>query len=221
MEFLYAAHVPAGEGPYPTVLALHGWGANAHDLLGLAPYLHGGDALVLCPQGPVTVPVGQGMVGYGWFPLSGGGELDATQLTMAGLRLKTFLDQAMETYAIDTKHLLVMGFSQGGVMAYDLVLKDPGHYTGLVAMSSWLPPELTPAESLADEHSSLPVMVVHGSGDPMIPIERAQESRDRLIKLGLSPTYREYDMEHEIRPDTLRDIVQWAEDKVFSPILVA
>jgi phospholipase/carboxylesterase len=221
MEFVYAAHVPAGEGPYPTVLALHGWGAHAQDLLGLAPYLHGGDALVLCPQGPVTVPTGQGMVGYGWFPLSGGGELDPTQLTMAGLRLKTFLDQAMETYPIDTKHLLVMGFSQGGVMAYDLVLKDPGSYTGLVVMSSWLPNQLKPADSLASEHASLPVMVVHGTEDPMIAVARARESRNRLIALGLSPTYREYEMQHEIRPEALGDIVQWAEDKIFSPILVA
>ena len=37
MELLYTAHVPSGEGPFPTILALHGWGASAHDLLGLAP----------------------------------------------------------------------------------------------------------------------------------------------------------------------------------------
>jgi len=220
MELLYTAHVPAGEGPFPTILALHGWGASAHDLLGLAPYLHGGDALVLCPQGPVTVPVGQGMVGYGWFPMAGGGELDTTQLTMAGLRLKTFLEQAMETHPIDPRHLLVIGFSQGGVMAYDLVLRDPGRYTGLIAMSSWLPPELKPADELGD-HAELPVMVVHGTKDPMIPVERARESRERLTQLGLSPTYREYEMQHEIRPEALRDVVQWSEDKIFSVIQLA
>jgi len=52
MDLLHTAHVPAGDGPFPTVIALHGWGASAHDLLGLAPLLHGGGALVLCPQGP-------------------------------------------------------------------------------------------------------------------------------------------------------------------------
>lgn len=218
MELLYTAHVPAGEGPFPTIIALHGWGASAHDLLGLAPYLHGGEALVLCPQGPVQLPIGQGVVGYGWFPMSGGAELDPSVLTMAGLRLKAFLDEALEVHPVDRKHLLVMGFSQGGVMAYDLVLRDPASYTGLIAMSSWLPPDLKVSEALADEHSSLPVMVVHGTQDPMIPVERAQESRERLISLGLSPTYREYEMQHEIRPEALRDIVGWAEDKIFSPI---
>ena len=41
MSLLYTAHVPAGDGPFPAIVALHGWGASAHDLLGLAPALVG------------------------------------------------------------------------------------------------------------------------------------------------------------------------------------
>jgi predicted esterase len=55
----------------------------------------------------------------------------------------------------------------------------------------------------------------------MIDVERARESRDRLIQMGVSPTYREYEMEHGISPEALRDIVEWLEEKVLSPILVA
>src|SRR5215210_1579686 len=64
-KLTYAAHVPEGDGPFPSVILLHGWGANAHDLLGFAPFLHGGNALVLCPQGPFSLPIGYGMRGYG------------------------------------------------------------------------------------------------------------------------------------------------------------
>src|SRR5258708_39856703 len=67
-ELLYTAHVPGGEGPFPTLFLLHGWGASAHDPLGLAPLLHGGRAPVLCPQGPVVGPIGGGERGYGWVP---------------------------------------------------------------------------------------------------------------------------------------------------------
>ena len=63
MKLLHTAHVPAGDGPFPTIIALHGWGASAHDLFGLAPILDAGRSLVLCPQGPVPVQTGPGAVG--------------------------------------------------------------------------------------------------------------------------------------------------------------
>lgn len=221
MELLHAAHVPAGDGPFPTILALHGWGASAHDLFGLAPVIHDGDALILCPQGPVEMQTGPDSRGYGWFPISSGGPPDPAAMVAAGFQLRTFLDQALECYPIDPKRLLLMGFSQGGVMAYDLVLRDPSRYAGLVAMSSWLPNDIANTIEMRDEHAHLPVMVTHGLKDPMIDVERARESRDRLIQMGVSPTYREYEMEHGISPEALRDIVAWLEEKVLSPILVA
>ena len=75
MELLHTVHIPVGDGPFPAVIALHGWGASAHDLFGLAPYLHGGEAVVICPQGPVEFEIGPGTSGYGWFPLTEGGIL--------------------------------------------------------------------------------------------------------------------------------------------------
>ena len=58
MDLFHTLQHPAGPGPHPTIIALHGWGANAHDLFGLAPHLLGGEALVVCPQGPIEVPQG-------------------------------------------------------------------------------------------------------------------------------------------------------------------
>ena len=100
MELLHTAHVPTGAGPFPTVLALHGWGSNAHDLLGLAPYLLGGDALVICPQGPLTVPVGPGSEGHGWFPISGGGPPDVAAFERGAETARGFLNLAVEQYPV-------------------------------------------------------------------------------------------------------------------------
>src|SRR5262249_20370459 len=117
MDLLHTAHVPAGEGPFPTILALHGWGASAHHLLGLAPVLLGGEALVLCPQGPVAFQVGPGMAGYGWFPIVSGRPPDAAEFAKGADALRAFLDAALHAYPVDPRKLVVLGFSQGGVMA--------------------------------------------------------------------------------------------------------
>jgi len=221
MELLYTAHVPPGDGPFPTILALHGWGASAHDLIGLAPILHGGGALVLCPEGPVAFEIAEGMLGFGWWPITEERELDPQAFDEAREKLRRFLDEACERYPIDPRKIVVLGFSQGGVMAYDLVLSQPARFAGLVALSSWLPQPVAQAIPQVEGLENLPALVIHGSQDPMIPVERAQESRETLLKRGLNVQYREFEMQHEISPEALRELVVWLEEKVFNLIQLA
>jgi phospholipase/carboxylesterase len=221
MDLLYTAHVPTGDGPFMTVISLHGWGASAHDLLGLAPHLHGGEALVLCPQGPVAFQTGPGQKGFGWFPITGGGPMDPAEFAKGRDVLARFIDQAFETFPIDPRKLAVMGFSQGGVMAFDLVLRDPVRFAGLAALSSWLPNDLANTIPVDQGLAGFPVLVQHGTSDPMIPVERGRETRQRLTQMGVDLSYREYEMQHELRPESLRDLVSWLDDKVFQPIMLA
>ncbi len=212
MDLLHTLYEPVGPGPHPTVLTLHGWGANALDLLGLAPYLAGGRFLVLCPQGPVEVPLGQA-TGFGWFPLTAGGPVDM-QAFRAGLdAVRRFLDDAVRRYPIDRGRLVIMGFSQGGVMAYALGLSEPQRFAGLVALSSWLPAELASTLPPA-ERKHLATLVHHGAVDPMIDIERGRQSIERLRQLGVPVTFREFDMAHEINARSLTDLSHWLADRI-------
>ncbi len=211
MNLLYTAHVPQGEGPFPTIIALHGWGASGHDLLGLAPLLLDGKALVLCPQGKTEVEVGPGMKGYGWFPLVPGLAPDPNEFMAGASSIREFLGAARQRYPIDPQRLVVLGFSQGGAMAYELGLRHPEQFAGVGALSTWLPPPLAASIPTTEALTKLPVLVVHGSQDPMVDIERGHSSRDALQELGVQLTYREFDMAHEIRPDALRAVREWVE----------
>jgi phospholipase/carboxylesterase len=216
MELLHTAHVPAGRGPFPTILALHGWGANAHDLLGLARVLQGGNALFLCPQGPVEVPLGpEAGMGNGWFPLSQGGPPNKVDFMIAKNLIRAFLEDAMERYPVDPECLAVLGFSQGGVMAYDLALESPERFRALMVLSSWLPEELATNFSPSPAFAQLPTLVLHGEQDSMVPVERARESRDRLEALGVPVAHGEYPMGHEISQQAVRDLDGWLGSGVF------
>ncbi len=219
MNLLHAIYEPAGDGPHPTVVALHGWGANAMDLLGLAPYLADGRFLVICPQGPVEVPTG-GPPGYGWFPLTAGGPVDVDAYARGVDALRTFVEAAQKRYPIDPRKIVVLGFSQGGVMAYSLALANPQRYAGLVALSSWLPETLA-AQIPSADRGGLQTLVHHGSSDPMIQVERARESVEVLRRMGVPLAYREFGMGHEINGESLTDLVRWLEDKILSPIVLA
>src|SRR5215475_10680699 len=101
---------PAGAGPHPTILALHGWGASAFDLVGLAPYLAGGRFQVICPQGPLEVPLGMpGAVGFGWFPLSGSQPASEGPIEESAARVERFLDAVLGRYAVDPRKLVLLG----------------------------------------------------------------------------------------------------------------
>ncbi len=216
MKLLHTSHVPAGDGPFPTLLLLHGWGASAHDLLGLAPLIHGGEALVLCPQGPVSFSVGGGMQGYGWFPLVPGSPPEPAAFRAGVEGLQAFLGDALERYPIDRERLAVAGFSQGGAMAYALALAEPARWSGLLALSSWLPAPLAEAIEPRPEHASLQTLIVHGTRDPMLDVERGRESREAIRRFGVALTYREFDMGHEVGREALQLILRWLDERAFA-----
>ena len=213
MELMHTAHVPAGPGPFPTILAIHGYGASAHDLLGIAPIVSqvvpGDDVLFLCPQGPVVLEPAPGQRAYAWFPISGGGEVDPAAFVGARGVLEGFVDDALEAYPIDPERLVILGFSQGGVMAYDLALARPERYRALVALSSWLPELVVDGLAPNEARAALSTLLIHGTQDPMIAIENGRDSKARLEALGLAPAWGEYDMGHEINQDALRDLLGW------------
>jgi phospholipase/carboxylesterase len=154
------------------------------------------------------------MMGYAWYPLSMGGPPDIDTMLSSRQQLEKFLDQCMARYPIDQNKFAVLGFSQGGVMAYSLALTRPQRFAALAALSTWLPKELVPRLGVSDEVGNLPVLVQHGTNDPTIEVARARDSVEGLRNLKVPLTYREYEMGHEITPRCLGDLSTWLEEKV-------
>jgi phospholipase/carboxylesterase len=220
MNLIHTVFEPEGDGPHPTIIAFHGWGASALDLIGLAPYVAGGRFLVLCPQGALEVPIGPTR-GYGWYPISMGRPPDLDAINSSVEAVERFVDDALKRYPIECRKLALLGFSQGGTMAYNLAMRAPARYAGLVALSTWFPPELADGVADRDALMRLPTMVQHGRADNMIEIARARQSVETLRSLRVPLVYREYDGGHEITADGLEDLSRFLIEKVMSPIIAA
>src|SRR5260370_17043914 len=97
MKLVHALWEPAGDGPFPTIFAMHGWGSNAMDLQGLAPFIAGGRFLVICPQGPVEVEIGA-INGYGWYQHLPGSPPDQEKSTVPTQHLRPFITYPAHLY---------------------------------------------------------------------------------------------------------------------------
>ncbi len=200
-----------GDGLFPTLIALHGYGANAQDLLGLSPYLAGGQLLMICPQAPL--PIDPNFYGFNWHAFSGpDGRGSPEVVAAANAMVSEFVDFALEAYPARRDRVALLGFSQGGGMAYRLGFSEPERYVGLAALSASLPDDVfADGEAPGEAVRALPLLIQHGASDASVSVDKGRASRDRLAGLGLEPDYREYPMAHEVGAHSARDLSQWLE----------
>lgn len=209
MTLTHVVAHPGGSGPLPTVVALHGHGANAQDLIGLAPHIAGGRTLWVCPQAQFTIEPGS--YGFTWFKRGPDGQRDPEQFERTVEAVRDFIDEALERYPIDPARTVLLGFSQGGGLAYRIALAEPRRFAGLAALSTSLSDELAETLKPGDGVGELSVLVQHGANDPTVNVDRAQQARERLRAMGVEPEYHEYPMGHEIGQQSARDLSTWLE----------
>jgi phospholipase/carboxylesterase len=135
--------------------------------------------------------------------------------------LLAFLDTAMTRYPIDPQKLIVLGFSQGGVMTYTLGCSAPERFAAVIALSTWLPANLADTLPHVAVPHHPPVLVHHGSRDVQIEVERGRQAIETLRQRQVPVTYREYDMGHEINGRSLSEMSAWIQERVLSPIVLA
>ena len=167
------------------VIFLHGYGADGADLLGLADPLseHLPDTVFLAPNAPESC-TGNPM-GFQWFPIpwiDGSSEEDAEAgLIRASEDLNFYLDTCFEEEDVLPEDTVLVGFSQGTMMALHVAPRRDRSVAGVVAFSGRL---LSP-ETLADEViSKPPVLLIHGDEDDVVPPVSMPEAGDALQEAG-------------------------------------
>lgn len=211
--FHHAAPPKSGlSGKPPLLLLLHGYGANEDDLFSLAPYLDE-RFLIVSARAPVSL---RGM-GYAWFNLGftpQGIAVNPEEIDAARQTLHQFIGEVVAAYNCDPNAVYLMGFSQGAMMSLAVGLTFPGSATAIVAMSGRLMPQTLQQIADKDALLGLPVFVVHGTQDTVLPISNGRDAKAKLSELPINLTYREYEMAHEVSVESLDDITEWLKDQL-------
>ncbi len=186
-----------------TLVLLHGRGADENDLFGLFDILDPDKRLTgVTVGGPLRLPPG----GKHWYVVPRVGFPEPQTFAASYAALGALLDDEI---GVDWSKTVVGGFSQGTVMSYALGLGgDRPRPAGILAQSGFIP-TVDGWEAGLDGRKSLPVLITHGSLDPVISVEFGQEARDTLTAAGLDVTYRETPMAHTIDPRGLPDVQRW------------
>ncbi|WNM25838.1 alpha/beta hydrolase [Demequina capsici] len=196
---------PAPDSPSrrPLLLLLHGYGADERDLAGLAPLLPIG-----VPWASVRAPLEMGFGGAAWFPLSPPTlDYSADAVRAATGDLWRWIDD----HAPADAPLVPIGFSQGGLMALQLLRTLPERIVGTVVLSGFVA-DVPVADDARLAEARPRVLWVRGDADAVIP--PAQVARmERWLPMHASPSMRVHPgLGHGIDERVMADVVEFLEE---------
>lgn len=196
-----------------SIIWLHGLGADGNDFAPIVPELGLPAAYAvrfLFPSAPsIPVTINRGMVMPAWYDIMELG--DSRRIDEAGLRASAGEVQALLRREIDkgvpSERILLAGFSQGGAVCLEAGLSFQDRIGGIIALSTYFPTAASVVVHPAQ--SGLPVLVCHGSLDPMLNESLGRDAVESLRHLGMVPEYHSYPMAHQVSPQEIVQIGQW------------
>ena len=227
MKQLEQVEVTIGTEPKGTVIWMHGLGADGWDFVPIVkelPLPEGLSLRFIFPHAPMrAVTINGGNVMRAWYDIA---MTDIARLPdERGIRESQAQVNALvareESRGVPADRIVLAGFSQGGAIALQAALRHPKKLAGVMALSTYL----TLADTLAAEASpanrDTPILMAHGTQDPVVPLKLAVSSRDKLVELGWKVEWREYPMPHSVCMEEVEEIAGWLADRFTSRILLA
>ena len=214
------AHLPVLEltthqSPNASVIWLHGLGADGHDFVPIVKELHLPHSMAvrfIFPHAPLQpVSINNGMVMRAWYDIATE-NLERKPDNQGVLQSTVAINEliALEmTRGIAHNRIILAGFSQGGAIALTAGTRYPETLGGIMALSTYLPmpEELTTKASRANQQ--IPILMVHGEQDSVIPIALAKASFSALTAQGYAVQWQQYPMTHSVCGEELGVISAW------------
>ncbi len=215
MSLLPALELCTHAAPDASILWLHGLGADGHDFVPVVQELQLPPTLRLrfifphAPLQPVTI--NNGMVMRAWYDIRLNNlqrETDDAGV-LRSVDAVNALIQRETSRGILPSRILLAGFSQGGAVVLTAGTRYPDRLGGILALSTYLPmaEQLPQQASAANRH--IPIFMVHGTQDNVIPLSLAEASRQALSQAGYAVQWNTYPMAHHLCQEEIEAIALW------------
>ncbi len=171
------------------VILLHGYGSNGDDMISLGYVWQDilPNTLFIAPNAPNICDINP--MGYQWFALDASSLTDERNISrLTGAKkarpiIKEFLDDVWQETGLSAKDTILVGFSQGAMMALEVGLRLDDDLMGIIAFSGGLP---NLKNMVAEIKSKPPICFVHGGNDDVVPVGMSVVSSEELKKLGVN-----------------------------------
>jgi phospholipase/carboxylesterase len=196
-----------------SVVWLHGLGADGHDFEPVVPQLRLPEALpvrFVFPHAPVRpVSLNGGMPMRAWFDierLNFEGHMDRAGMAVSVARLHELVG-AEEAAGIPRSRIVVAGFSQGGAVALDYLLRHGRGLAGVMALSTFHAAGVTGVPAPAGPVPG--VFAAHGVQDPVVPYALGERTLGAFARAGYAVEWHRYSMAHQVCMQEIADISAW------------
>ncbi len=218
---------------YPLLLILHGHGGSGEYMAGFLEVANRAPEMIgVAPFGPYPVALAQGH-GYSWYPpgalfhelleiaVGDGGdraelrrELGRREQETGQRYVLAGLETVAKNYPVDRDRVFLLGFSEGGVMAYSLGLSHPELFRGLVIIGSRLREEDADPTRLAAAADQLQVLVCHSPADRAIDFAEGEEAHSLLSAAGIKSRLVSYPGGHTINAGLINTVASWLSKRI-------
>ena len=206
--------------PERAVIWLHGLGADGYDFVPVVKELESlgaPAARYVFPHAPMMpVTINNGFVMRAWYDIRTADlahREDEPSIRSSQRAVEELIGRE-EQRGIPRRRIVLAGFSQGAAITLQTGLRQAEPLAGLVALSGYLPL----ADRLAAERhpasAGVPVLMAHGTDDPVVPVARAIHSRELLASLGYDVDWHAYPMPHSVCAEELEAIAAFLRQRL-------
>ena len=162
---------------------------------------------IISLQAPLESPFGGGA----WYSINFDSNLkkwsDDIEALTSIRKIKDQLDYFTSTYELNSKDISLMGFSQGAILSWALLLDYSSLFRRAICMSGYINQEILQKPLL--DYRDVLAYCSHGLNDLTIPYEWAQTSIESLKKNNPKVFFNTYPNGHNVSPENFESILSW------------